>query len=50
MTVWVNDCYTKAEQDIFHKGIITLDEVSKNEWPFIYRSVSGGKDNVAHRN
>jgi hypothetical protein len=26
MTVMVNDCYTKEDQDIFHKGIVQLDE------------------------
>lgn len=26
MTVMVNDCYTKGDQEIFHKGIATLDE------------------------
>lgn len=29
MTVWVNDCYTKEEQEIFHKGLASLDEASK---------------------
>src|SRR5215210_4886903 len=26
MTVMVNDCYTKDDQEIFHKGMTTLDE------------------------
>lgn len=26
MTVMVNDCYTKDDQEVFHKGIITLDK------------------------
>ncbi len=26
MTVMVNDCYTKDNQEIFHKGLTTLDE------------------------
>ena len=26
MTVMVNDCYAKADQEIFHKGLVTLDE------------------------
>ena len=26
MTVWVNDCYEKKDQDIFHEGMKTLDE------------------------
>ncbi len=26
MTVMVNDCYTKDDQEIFHKGLITLDD------------------------
>jgi hypothetical protein len=26
MTVMVNDCYTKDDQEIFHKGLTTLDE------------------------
>ena len=26
MTVMVNDCYTKGDQEVFHKGIATLDE------------------------
>lgn len=26
MTVMVNDCYTKADQEVFHKGLATLDE------------------------
>lgn len=29
MTVMVNDCYTKEDQDIFHKGIATLDDACK---------------------
>jgi len=29
MSVWVNDCYTTDEQQIFHKGITALDEASK---------------------
>ncbi len=28
MTVMVNDCYTKDDQEIFHKGLTTLDEAS----------------------
>jgi hypothetical protein len=27
--VWVNDCYTKEDQDIFHKGMNTLNEACK---------------------
>ncbi|MEJ7685236.1 MAG: gluconate 2-dehydrogenase subunit 3 family protein [Segetibacter sp.] len=26
MTVMVNDCYTKDDQEVFHKGLTTLDE------------------------
>ena len=26
MTVMVNDCYTKDDQEIFHKGLTTLDD------------------------
>jgi hypothetical protein len=26
MTVMVNDCYTKEDQEIFHKGLTTLDD------------------------
>jgi len=26
MTLMVNDCYTKANQEIFHKGLTTLDD------------------------
>lgn len=29
MTVMVNDCYTKGDQEIFHKGINTLDDACK---------------------
>ena len=29
MTVMVNDCYTKADQDIFHKGLGLLDDACK---------------------
>lgn len=29
MTVWVNDCYTKEDQEVFHKGIVILDEACK---------------------
>ena len=29
MTVMVNDCYTKADQQIFHEGIKNLDEASQ---------------------
>ena len=29
MTVMVNDCYTKADQQIFHEGIKKLDEASQ---------------------
>jgi len=28
MTVMVNDCYTKDDQEVFHKGLATLDEAS----------------------
>ena len=28
MTVMVNDCYTKDDQEIFHKGLTTLDDAS----------------------
>jgi hypothetical protein len=27
MTIYVNDCYTMADQEIFHKGMKTLDDV-----------------------
>ena len=29
MTVMVNDCYTKDDQEIFHKGLTTLDDACK---------------------
>lgn len=29
MTIMVNDCYTKDDQEIFHKGLATLDERCK---------------------
>jgi hypothetical protein len=29
MTVMVNDCYTKEDQEVFHKGINTLDDACK---------------------
>jgi len=29
MTVMVNDCYTPEDQEIFHKGITTLDDACK---------------------
>ena len=29
MTVMVNDCYTKDDQEIFHKGLVTLDDACK---------------------
>ena len=29
MTVMVNDCYKKEDQEIFHKGINTLDDACK---------------------
>lgn len=29
MTVMVNDCYTKDDQEVFHKGITKLDDASK---------------------
>lgn len=29
MTVMVNDCYTKEDQEIFHKGLDNLDEACK---------------------
>jgi hypothetical protein len=29
MTVMVNDCYVKGDQDVFYKGLTTLDEACK---------------------
>lgn len=29
MTVMVNDCYTKDDQEVFHKGLTTLDDACK---------------------
>ena len=29
MTVYVNDCYKKDDQEIFHKGLTTLDDACK---------------------
>lgn len=31
MTVWVNDCYTKEDQDSFHKGLASLNEASEKK-------------------
>ncbi|MCO6496937.1 MAG: gluconate 2-dehydrogenase subunit 3 family protein [Chitinophagaceae bacterium] len=32
MTVMVNDCYEKEDQEIFHEGIKKLDEAAKNQY------------------
>ena len=31
MTVWVNDCYPKADQEAFHEGIKKLEELSQSK-------------------
>lgn len=32
MSVYVNDCYTLDEQTIFHKGLMTFEDVSKKTY------------------
>lgn len=40
MTVMVNDCYTKKDQQIFHEGIKKLDDASKKEYNKNFLKVS----------
>lgn len=43
MTVMVNDCYEKADQEVFHKGIRQLDELAKSKMGDSFVKLSGDK-------
>lgn len=43
MTVMVNDCYEKADQEVFHRGMRQLNEVSKEKMGDTFSKLSPQK-------